>query len=74
MWDDETLGLPIHDNWWQIETSAIMIANFAATDIRPGSRAVRCPPPRPRSACRDERGRVIVHDGAPVFAEPGRAS
>ncbi|NJO55966.1 MAG: acetate--CoA ligase, partial [Rhodospirillales bacterium] len=25
------------DTWWQTETGGIMIANFAATDIRPGS-------------------------------------
>ena len=37
VWGEETLGLPIHDNWWQTETGGIMIANFAATEIRPGS-------------------------------------
>ena len=37
IWGEEALGLPIHDNWWQTETGGIMIANFAATDIRPGS-------------------------------------
>ncbi len=37
MWGQETLGLPIHDNWWQTETGGIMIANFAAVDVRPGS-------------------------------------
>jgi acetyl-CoA synthetase len=31
------LDLPIHDNWWQTETGGIMIANYAAMDIRPGS-------------------------------------
>jgi acyl-coenzyme A synthetase/AMP-(fatty) acid ligase len=31
------LGLPIHDNWWQTETGGIMIANYAAMDIKPGS-------------------------------------
>ena len=30
-------GLPFHDNWWQTETGGIMIANFAAMDMRPGS-------------------------------------
>ena len=34
---EQALGLPIHDNWWQTETGGIMIANFAAMDIRPGS-------------------------------------
>ncbi|HEY1322650.1 MAG TPA: acetate--CoA ligase, partial [Streptosporangiaceae bacterium] len=37
VWGQDTLGLPIHDNWWQTETGAIMISNFAAMDIRPGS-------------------------------------
>jgi acetyl-CoA synthetase len=27
----------VHDNWWQTETGAIMISNFAAMEIRPGS-------------------------------------
>jgi acetyl-CoA synthetase len=37
VWGQEALGLPFHDNWWQTETGGIMIANFAAMDIRPGS-------------------------------------
>ncbi|MYW49687.1 acetate--CoA ligase [Streptomyces sp. SID161] len=37
VWGRDVLGLPVHDNWWQTETGAIMIANFAACDIRPGS-------------------------------------
>jgi acetyl-CoA synthetase len=37
VWGQEVLGLPIHDNWWQTETGGIMIANYAAMDIRPGS-------------------------------------
>jgi len=36
-WGKETLGLPIHDNWWQTETGGIMVANYAALDIKPGS-------------------------------------
>jgi acetyl-CoA synthetase len=37
VWGQEALGLPVHDNWWQTETGAIMISNFAGMDIRPGS-------------------------------------
>jgi acetyl-CoA synthetase len=37
MWGLDAFGLPFHDNWWQTETGAIMIANFASTDIKPGS-------------------------------------
>jgi len=36
-WGDEAFDHPFHDNWWQTETGAIMIANFAGTGIRPGS-------------------------------------
>jgi acetyl-CoA synthetase len=36
-WGQESLGLPIHDNWWQTETGGIMIANAPAYDIKPGS-------------------------------------
>lgn len=36
-WSQEAFGRPFHDNWWQTETGAIMIANFAALDIKPGS-------------------------------------
>ena len=36
-WGVEALGLPIHDNWWQTETGGIMVANYAAMDVRPGS-------------------------------------
>jgi acetyl-CoA synthetase len=36
-WGVEAFALPIHDNWWQTETGGIMIANYAAMDIRPGS-------------------------------------
>tara|TARA_R110002094_G_scaffold60068_5_gene70791 strand:- start:2168 stop:3913 length:1746 start_codon:yes stop_codon:yes gene_type:complete len=37
IWGNETFGRPFHDNWWQTETGGIMIANFAAMDVKPGS-------------------------------------
>ncbi|MGZ9100831.1 MAG: AMP-binding protein, partial [Brevundimonas sp.] len=37
LWGVEAFGRPFHDNWWQTETGGIMIANFAAMDIKPGS-------------------------------------
>jgi acetyl-CoA synthetase len=36
-WGEQAFGLPLHDNWWQTETGAIMIANFRSSDIKPGS-------------------------------------
>jgi len=40
LWGQQAFGRPFHDNWWQTETGGIMIANFAAMDVRPdgGSR------------------------------------
>ncbi|MFN7955568.1 MAG: acetate--CoA ligase [bacterium] len=37
VWGSDVLGHPIHDNWWQTETGGIMIANFLACDVKPGS-------------------------------------
>ena len=37
VWGVEALGRPFHDNWWQTETGGIMIANYAAMDVKPGS-------------------------------------
>ena len=37
LWGQEVLGRPFHDNWWQTETGGIAIANYAATEVRPGS-------------------------------------
>jgi len=37
LWGQRAIGLPIHDNWWQTETGSILIANYPAQDIRPGS-------------------------------------
>ena len=37
VWGQETLHLTIHDNWWQTETGGIMISNYAAEEVRPGS-------------------------------------
>jgi acetyl-CoA synthetase len=36
-WSLEAFGRPVHDNWWQTETGAIMVANTLAADIKPGS-------------------------------------
>ena len=37
VWGQSAFGLPFHDNWWQTETGGIMVANYAAMDIKPGS-------------------------------------
>lgn len=43
VWSQGTFGRPFHDNWWQTETGGIMIANFAAMDIKPGSMGMPIP-------------------------------
>ena len=37
VWGQDVLGRPVHDNWWQTETGGIMIANYAACEVKPGS-------------------------------------
>ncbi|MGD8426779.1 MAG: acetate--CoA ligase [Balneolaceae bacterium] len=36
-WSQQTLGMPILDNWWQTETGGIMIANYPCMPVKPGS-------------------------------------
>ncbi|MEZ5670666.1 MAG: acetate--CoA ligase [Alphaproteobacteria bacterium] len=43
VWSDRVFGRPFHDNWWQTETGGIMIANYAAMDIKPGSMGMPLP-------------------------------
>jgi acetyl-CoA synthetase len=66
LWGEDTLGLPIHDNWWQTETGGIMIANFAAMDIRPGSMGRPLPGIDTTVLERDGDGHVRLHEGRPV--------
>ncbi|MFW6050811.1 MAG: acetate--CoA ligase [Myxococcota bacterium] len=37
LWGQKAFGMPFHDNWWQTETGGIMVANYAAMPVRPGS-------------------------------------
>ena len=70
-WGIDMLGLPIHDNWWQTETGGIMIANFAASDIRPGSMGRPLPGIDAAILRRDDQGDVIVRDGTAEEADVG---
>jgi acetyl-CoA synthetase len=58
LWGIEAFGLPFHDNWWQTETGAIMIANYAALDIRPGSMGLPLPGIEAAIVSRDADGRA----------------
>jgi acetyl-CoA synthetase len=37
VWGVQAFGMPFHDNWWQTETGAIMVANYPSMEVRPGS-------------------------------------
>ena len=37
VWGNRMFKQAIHDNWWQTETGAIMCANYASMEVRPGS-------------------------------------
>jgi len=63
VWGQEALGLPVHDNWWQTETGAIMISNFRTMDIRPGSMGRSMPGIEAAVLARSEDGRAAVVDG-----------
>jgi acetyl-CoA synthetase len=65
VWGLEAFGLPFHDNWWQTETGAIMVANFASVDIKPGSMGL--PFPGIEAAI----VRRVGEDAAEVIVEPG---
>jgi acetyl-CoA synthetase len=72
VWGGETLGQPIHDNWWQTETGGIMIANLAACDIRPGSMGRPLPGVDVVLLARGADGRAAVRDGkVEVIERPG---
>jgi acetyl-CoA synthetase len=62
VWGQETFGMPFHDNWWQTETGGIMIANFAAMDVRPGSMGRPLPGIEAAIVERSEGGAVSVID------------
>jgi acetyl-CoA synthetase len=62
VWGRRALGLPIHDNWWQTETGGIMIANYAAMDIRPGSMGKPLPGIDAAIVRRGEHGIEVITD------------
>jgi acetyl-CoA synthetase len=60
VWGQKAFGLPFHDNWWQTETGGIMIANYAAMDIRPGSMGRPLPGIEAAIVHKTEDGKVEV--------------
>jgi len=60
VWGREVLDLDFHDNWWQTETGAIMISNYASMDIRPGSMGRPLPGIEPAIVHRLDNGELEV--------------
>ncbi len=69
VWGQQAFGQPFHDNWWQTETGGIMIANFAAMDIRPGSMGRPLPGIDAAIVRRTDTGDVEVIDQPGVQGE-----
>lgn len=63
VWGQEAFGQPIHDNWWQTETGGIMISNYPAMEIRPGSMGRPLPGIEAAIVARDDTGAPVTHDG-----------
>jgi acetyl-CoA synthetase len=69
VWGQEAFGLPIHDNWWQTETGGIMIANYPAMELRPGSMGKPLPGIEAAIAERLKDGSVAVIEQPDVQGE-----
>jgi len=66
VWGVEAFGMPFHDNWWQTETGGIIISNYLAMDVRPGSMGK--PIPGIEAAVVQRQGEVHVQ----VLDAPGQ--
>lgn len=69
VWGEQAFGRPFHDNWWQTETGGIMIANYAAMDIRPGSMGRPLPGIEAGIVTKTETGDVEVLEEAGLQGE-----
>ena len=56
-WSIKAFGMPFHDTWWQTETGAICIANYASMDIKIG--AMGKPIPGLAAEIVDDRGHEL---------------
>ena len=69
LWGVEAFGQPFHDNWWQTETGGIMIANYAALPVKPGSMGLPLPGIEAAIVQRGSDGSVTVVDEPMVEGE-----
>ncbi|HSD73513.1 MAG TPA: acetate--CoA ligase [Steroidobacteraceae bacterium] len=69
VWGMEAFGLPFHDTWWQTETGAIILANYAACEVRPGSMGLAFPGVEARIVRRRADGGVDLIDSPDEVGE-----
>ncbi len=69
VWSHQAFGKPFHDNWWQTETGGIMIANFAALPVKPGSMGKPLPGIDAAIVVRKPDGSVTVNTEPDVEGE-----
>jgi acetyl-CoA synthetase len=66
LWAENVLGQPFHDSWWQTETGVIVLANYRALEVRPGSAGRPLPGIHAAIVRRGSDGTVVpVQDGEP---------
>ncbi|WP_119353243.1 acetate--CoA ligase [Azohydromonas sediminis] len=68
-WGLDAFGKTFHDNWWQTETGGIMVSNYAAMDIKPGSMGKPLPGITAAIARRTSEGRVELIDAPDTEGE-----
>jgi acetyl-CoA synthetase len=74
VWAERTLGMPIHDNWWQTETGGIMIANHPGLRIKPGSMGKPLPGIETAILRLGDEARPLEHDGhVEIVTDPDEA-
>ncbi len=66
-WGIEHLGLTFRDTWWQTETGAMMIANTAAADVRPGSMGRPVCGIEATLLTATDRGEIVLDDAGHVI-------
>ena len=72
-WGLSALGVPFHDNWWQTETGGIMVTNFVALPIRPGSMGRPLPGIDAAIVCCDDDGKPLRCSDGDVTIAAGEA-
>jgi acetyl-CoA synthetase len=70
LWTEKAFGRPAHDTWWQTETGAVMVANYACQTVRPGSMGRPVPGIDVALVRHDDAGeRLLDAAGCPVLVE-----